>query len=709
MQWNELWTRWTASGPVREILEVLPEPLAEPPGIWVLLGGAVLLLGWLLWRLLFGVEDRRARKLVKRGRREVKRDLKECLRQGDLKEAGEIYEALGKPRKALRAYAEGGHHEERVSLLLRLDRRAQAMAAAREGGVWHLVAELAQEDGDDDAAAVAWERAAKPFLAARAWERAGEGLEAARCFTAAGLEADAVRVLGEAAGPEAAEILEQAVRESLQDARGASMSLEMTKAVRRAVQLWIAEGEPQRAWRLAVDAEQLELAAPIARDFLDPTAEAAELAERAEAWLAAAEIWKGLGDSRRESLARAAHAERRDDPEEASRWLEAAGETARAADAAAAAGDLVRAGDLFAEAGELRAAADHYAEAGDEEKRDEMLRRLGGGAPSEPEDPFGEGMTVRTAAHEREAEGSPESQLETVGPPGAGPEASRRHAAGAADTRRHATDAVPESLQPDERYRLLEELGRGGMGRVYRAEDRMLHREVAYKILPENLLGDLAAPESLLEEARAAARLSHPNIVQIYDVGRKGAGFFVVMELVRGDTFERLLKERNLSPRGVIQVGRQIASALAHAHERQIVHRDLKPSNLLWSEAKRVKLADFGLARISDDVTGKVATRPAGTPSYMAPEQIRGEELDARTDLYALGCVLYEMATGKPAFGGGMASLTGHLEKEPSDPRHLRDDLPDGLGELILACLAKDPAERPRSAREVGERLAALV
>lgn len=149
MQWNELWTRWTASGPVREILEVLPEPLAEPPGIWVLLGGAVLLLGWLLWRLLFGVEDRRARKLVKRGRREVKRDLKECLRQGDLKEAGEIYEALGKPRKALRAYAEGGHHEERVSLLLRLDRRAQAMAAAREGGVWHLVAELAQEDGDD--------------------------------------------------------------------------------------------------------------------------------------------------------------------------------------------------------------------------------------------------------------------------------------------------------------------------------------------------------------------------------------------------------------------------------------------------------------------------------------------------------------------------------------------------------------------------------
>ena len=249
------------------------------------------------------------------------------------------------------------------------------------------------------------------------------------------------------------------------------------------------------------------------------------------------------------------------------------------------------------------------------------------------------------------------------------------------------------------------------MGVVYRAEDRMLLREVAYKVVPEHVLGVEVLPEQLLAEARAAARLSHPNIVQVFDAGRRADsadGFFVVMELVRGPTFEAILKDHQLSVRAVVQVGRQVCAALAHAHSRRIIHRDLKPSNLLHGEDQRVKLSDFGLAR-AVEAGGVVATQPAGTPSYMAPEQIRGENLSASVDLYALGCVLFEMLCQRPVFGTGPPSFHHHLSSAPSDPRTLRDDVPEDLAELLLHCLQKDPAQRPESAEAIGQRLTALL
>ena len=238
------------------------------------------------------------------------------------------------------------------------------------------------------------------------------------------------------------------------------------------------------------------------------------------------------------------------------------------------------------------------------------------------------------------------------------------------------------------------------MGVVYLADDLLLKRAVAYKVLsPDKLTGGGA--ENLLAEARAAARLSHPNIVQVYDAGRDENGFFIVMELVTGENFARLLEERQLSIPGAVLVGRQICAALAHAHERRIIHRDLKPSNLIWTPEKRIKLTDFGLARAFEDAQGKVFTRPAGTPYYMAPEQIRGEPVDPRTDLYSLGCVLYELVAGHGPFAGG-SSIHHHLSSQPDDPRSSHPEVPEALAALILRCLEKEPERRPSSAREVG-------
>ena len=685
--WNNLVWRVKTSA----FWNYLPPEWREPPGLYLLILVVVLLVLVALVALIVGIRvalQRRlgtARPLDSRpsaaghsaaSRKEVRRELKDALARGDHLAAAELLRSQGK--------------------------RDEARKVAREAGIWHVVAELAHEDGDPGDAALAWERAGKPYLAGRSWQEAGDGLQAARCYVAAGLESEAVLALGATEGREAAEILEQAVRSALVQGAGTSMSLDMARAVRRAVQLWLAEVEPQRAWRLAVDSEHLELAAPIARDFLEPSEEAAEVCLKAGALPAAAEIFKKLGDETREALARAEHLERRGNASEAAEWLEKAGEDARAADQWASAGELRKAAQLYEKAGELASAAELYAQIGEPAKAQEMQLRQGSMTASAA---FEDDPTVRAVGpspHVPKPHAPGDSRLVTEGPPG-GPPSLTTLPVG------DGGGELPASMQPDQRYRLLEELGRGGMGRVYRAEDSLLERQVAYKVLPENLLRDPSStPEALLAEARAAARLSHPNIVQIYDVGHRGGGVFVVMELVHGPTFEVLLSQQEMSVPWLRRLGVQIAEALAHAHARQIVHRDLKPSNLLWSaEEERVKLTDFGLARVSDDVSGKVATRPAGTPSYMSPEQIRGDDLDHRADLYAFGCLLFEMATGRPVFSGGIRSLQEHLHEEPTDPRHLRVDLPDDVAELILECLRKDPAERPTSAEDLRRRLEA--
>ena len=252
-----------------------------------------------------------------------------------------------------------------------------------------------------------------------------------------------------------------------------------------------------------------------------------------------------------------------------------------------------------------------------------------------------------------------------------------------------------------ERYRLDSELGRGGMGTVYRATDLELQREVAVKILSATSQGS-DARERLIREARAAAALNHPHIVTIHDVG-ESAGFpFLVMELIGGP---RLSEARPTDLARVVTIAVQICTALEHAHENSIVHRDLKPENVLLagtSDTSNVKLADLGLALPAYGARISRAGVIVGTAAYMAPEQALGQTIDGRTDLYALGVLLYELTTGRVPFTGNdpLTIVSQHVHAPVVPPRVLRPDLPGGLEAVIVKLLAKDPAHRYSSAAE---------
>ncbi len=263
--------------------------------------------------------------------------------------------------------------------------------------------------------------------------------------------------------------------------------------------------------------------------------------------------------------------------------------------------------------------------------------------------------------------------------------------------------------EPSEsRYELIEQIGRGGMGVVYRARDRRLGREVALKRLPDNLRDHPTAVELFLREARAAAALNHPNIVTVHDADQENGTYFITMELLEGDPLHVILRRAGrLSPRDCARLGVQICAGLEYAHERRIVHRDIKTSNLFFTRGKVVKIMDFGLAKMLEEVR-RSATVIGGTPYYMAPEQAGGETLDARADLYALGVTFFELVTGNVPYREG--DVVYHHRHSPiPDPRERAEGIPDELAGLILHLLAKDPAERCASAREVATRLAILT
>ena len=253
------------------------------------------------------------------------------------------------------------------------------------------------------------------------------------------------------------------------------------------------------------------------------------------------------------------------------------------------------------------------------------------------------------------------------------------------------------------RYRLDSQIGRGGMGVVYSATDLELHRRVAVKVISENSSGD--ARERLIREARAAAALNHPHIVSVYDVGEANGLPFFVMELVEGPSLS------STPPTGlsqIVELGLQICAALEHAHANHIIHRDLKPDNVLVSATgQSVKLADLGLALPGQGARISRAGLVLGTPSYMAPEQALGQDVDARTDLYALGVLLYELTTGRVPFKGNdpLAVVSQHVHAPAVPPRVLRSDVPRALEVLILRLLEKNPAARFQTATEVAAAL----
>jgi serine/threonine-protein kinase len=268
-------------------------------------------------------------------------------------------------------------------------------------------------------------------------------------------------------------------------------------------------------------------------------------------------------------------------------------------------------------------------------------------------------------------------------------------------------------------YRLTAQIGSGGMGVVYAAENAALGRRAAIKILRSEISADAEMVKRFFNEARAATLIKHPGMVQIYDFGTYPNGSaYLVMEYLEGESLWAVLRrERRLPVERIVAIGQQIASTLAAAHATGIVHRDLKPANLFLVDdpgmplGKRVKVLDFGIAKLSGDaasiqslsgVTG--SGRILGTPTYMAPEQCRGAGgVDARADVYALGCILFQMAAGRPPFEGSGAGdmITAHLIQPPPRTAESRRDLPTALTKLIDRCMAKQREQRPQNMQEI--------
>jgi tetratricopeptide (TPR) repeat protein len=266
-------------------------------------------------------------------------------------------------------------------------------------------------------------------------------------------------------------------------------------------------------------------------------------------------------------------------------------------------------------------------------------------------------------------------------------------------------------------YEVLARIGMGGMGVVYRARDGRLERDVAIKVLPSAWLADEAAHKRFHKEALALAKLNHPNIAALHDVGDQGGMHYLVMECVPGHSLAEEVRSRPLPEKEALGLAGQIAAALEEAHEQGILHRDLKPGNIMVTPKGQVKVLDFGLAKMmlrpSDATATETLTQTqtlAGTLPYMAPEQLRGEPADGRTDLHALGAVLFEMVTGKRVYQGdsGPQLTEAILHQPPVAPRALNARVSPELERIILKCLEKEPENRYQSAKEVGVDLRRL-
>lgn len=253
------------------------------------------------------------------------------------------------------------------------------------------------------------------------------------------------------------------------------------------------------------------------------------------------------------------------------------------------------------------------------------------------------------------------------------------------------------------RYRLIEVVGGGGMAIVYRALDTFLDRSVAIKVMRKELLEDPTFVERFRQEAQAVARLSHPNIVSIYDVGESSQGYYIVMEFVEGSTLKTIIESGPLSVAAALDYGRQIADALIEAHNKKIIHRDIKPHNILITSSGRVKVTDFGIARAMTQATLVHTGTIIGSAHYFSPEQARGAFLDARSDIYSLGVVLYEMLSGVLPFDGTspIAVAIKHIQDTPPAINELRPEIPTNVASIITRAMAKDPSQRYQSAEDM--------
>jgi len=597
-----------------------------------------------------------------------------------------------------------------------------AIRAARESKKPALAAAVALASGRHREAGDLFLAAGQPLDAARAFEQAGDTMRAADALRLGGQVGEAAKLRGQRLFTEGK--LEQA----LQEYDTAGMTAEAAAALEKLGRFTEALERYRRAG-------MLREAADLARRHLDP-AEAAKLYAELGEWLEAGLLWSKAGD----------HAE-------SARCFERGGDVIRAEEAYACAGLVKEQAQLLGRLGRVEEGFNAFFLKGDLRGAWEFLSSYGGTFPHLVDQLVKLGSFLRDEGEvtsaisvvQRAIAGLPLQRellpahytlaelLEEHGDLRASEAAWQRivefdygyrdatqrlnivAAQRAADEQAHSSAAgltpppgsqSASTTDAASRYVLEQELGRGGMGVVYRARDTRLGRIVAIKILnPRQHTPD--AIRRFEREARAAAALSHPGIVHIYDFDRGFSSFYISMEFVSGPTLLQLIREETSFVRhNLINLLRQMLDAVSYAHARHVVHRDLKPANMLLADRRQVKILDFGIARRLDelDLSQSGAT---GTPYYMAPEQILGEDPDERTDIYALGVTLFQMATGSLPFATGNI-LRAHLEQPPPDPQALAPDLEPALSHLIMRCLAKDRDLRPRDGSALLSALAAL-
>jgi len=558
-------------------------------------------------------------------------------------------------RTAAQLYTRGGELERAENVLVK-------------GGLWEQAGELADKRGDAP-------RAVELFLKARQAPRAAKALEKA----------------GNAAG--AARILAEYHRDRGEHADAAAQFeksgelLEAADLYRLLERYAEAAGCYERAGSPAQAAEMYAAASD--------RASAARCYERAERFAEAAECWALQGEDVREAemLEKAGanlragqlhHEKGRDDAAIAALQKVAQGD----ADFAGASALL---GEIFRERNMHSVAIAKLRDAIGESELDRSNQRV-----------FYCLATVYEASGDVESAHALYEKLlafdvgyEDVESRLAGTREKRKSAPKAAA----AGGAAAGSAKPG-RYVIRGTLGRGGMGVVYKADDTVLDRTVAFKVLPDALRENPQALKNFLREAKSAAQLNHPNIVMVYDAGEQDGVFYIAMEYVDGHTLKEIIKRRGrIAPKGVVHVISQMCEALAYAHEKKIVHRDIKTANAMWTVDRKAKIMDFGLAKVIEEVRNHT-TVVSGTPYYMSPEQTLGKNVDHRTDIYSLGVSVFEMATGGLPFTEGNLPYH-HVHTPPPDPRETVPDLPPVIVEIIERCMRKDPEERYQSARDI--------
>jgi tetratricopeptide (TPR) repeat protein/predicted Ser/Thr protein kinase len=590
-----------------------------------------------------------------------------------------------------------------------------AIRAARESKRPALAAAVATAAGRYREAGDLYLAADQPLDAARAFEQAGETMRAAEALRLAGQVEAAARIRGQRL------FVDGNLEQALHEYETAGMAAEAGAALEKL-------GRFQEAFDRYRDAGLLREAAEVARHHLDAR-EAARLYGEIGEWAEAGVVWESIGEHL-----------------EAARCFETSGDLIRAEEVLGASGLVKEEALLLGRMGRVEEGFRTLFDHGDLRAAWDLLSGYGGTFPNLAEllvktaswlQSEGE-LTAAISAVQRAIAGLPVRRdllpafytlaelFEEHGDLRAAEAAWQRVvefdygyrdatqrldivAAQRTADERAASSASGITPAPDSRagsitdaasrYILEQELGRGGMGVVYRARDTRLGRTVAIKILnPRQHSPD--AIRRFEREARAAAALSHPGIVHIYDFDRGFSSFYISMEFVSGPTLLQLIREEASFVRlNLINLLRQIVDAVGYAHARHVVHRDLKPANMVLADRRQVKILDFGIARRLDELDLS-ASGATGTPYYMAPEQILGEDPDERTDIYALGVTLFQMATGTLPFATGNI-LRAHLEQPAPDPQALEPDLEPGLSHLIVRCLAKDRDQRPRDGAEL--------